>query len=55
MSPRQLLFLGGVALISLLAAVFTGPMVLDALLDAPEPTEPPAEAPSAQPHPEAAP
>jgi len=60
MPARQLIFLGVVGLLSLLAALFTGPMLTDALLGSEESTEapvqvapPPAEEaaahPSAQP------
>jgi hypothetical protein len=58
MSPRQLLFLGAVGLLSLAAAVFTGPMLLDALLGASEPADaaaPPPEAAGRGPHPTAQP
>lgn len=57
MTPRQLLFLGAVALASLVAAVVTGPLLLNGLLDDapasadPVPSTPPADAP----HPAAAP
>lgn len=59
MSPRQLIFLAAVGALSLLAAVYSGPIVLDALLgdtledDAvPENTTPPS---GNTPHPAAAP
>ena len=59
MSVRQLVFLAVVGIVSLIAAVVTGPRVTDALLgETPSGAEPPAaevpgEGPS--PHPEAQP
>ena len=62
MSTRQLIFLALVAVGSLLAAIVTGPMVIEALLGAPTeastPAQPsPEEAPKkeAAPHPSEAP
>ena len=60
MPSRQLIFLGMVGLLSLLAAVSTGPMVIEALLGPLEGTEPPMEsapppASGAEPHPAAQP
>jgi hypothetical protein len=57
MTPRQLLFLGGVGFATLIAAVVTGPMLIDALLgtaDAPV-SEVAPEAADPAPHPAVAP
>ena len=65
MSVRQLVFLGVIGILSVIAAVVTGPMVTDALLgraapsraDSPVPTTGSATAPASggAPHPEATP
>ena len=66
MSTRQLAFLGFVAVVTFIIAVFTGPMVVDRLIGSPEgatqevpdasaPASAPAGASGAEPHPSTVP